>query len=149
MWKTIAEEYFCNWGAELRLRCKHQHQVVHCERVVHCKDTLHSVHCVYKCTVHCANAAKKMCIVHCNGTVYCANAANLLCAVCTAKALCTVLALQRNCALCQLCNAPGYALHQLRSAVHHLPKELQRFNDCCCCAPVYHDYQTFPPWEKI
>ena len=100
-----------------------------------------------KGTLHCANAAKTMCIVHCNGTVYCANAANLLCAVCTAKALCTVLALQRHCTLCQPCNAQGYAVHQLRSAVHHLPKELCRFNDCCCCAPVYHDYQTTPPCD--
>ena len=110
---------------------------------VHC--SMYSVHCV----MHCALCFRTwLCTVVLRYTVPCASTAVHQAGHCiqlpsavrhlpnAAIAQCTLLALCYG-SLCQLC-----------SAVHQLPKELRRFNDCCCCALVYHDYQTPPPCGK-
>ena len=108
---------------------------------VHC--SMYSVHCV----MHCALCFRTwLCTVVLRYTVPCASTAVHQAGHCiqlpsavrhlpnAAIAQCTLLALCYG-SLCQLC-----------SAVHQLPKELRRFNDCCCCALVYHDFQTPPPY---
>ena len=101
---------------------------MHCALCQCCKENVHCSlqwHCIL-----CQCCKFTVCSVHCKGTMHCAS---------TAKTLCTVPTLQctRLCtASTPQCSAPP-------------PQRALEFNDCCCCAPVYHDYQTTPPCGKI
>ena len=127
IWKTINFECFCNWGPKLRQRCKPERRdaqncnVNTLETLFSKLQTLLSLRCTAR---HCTVPFQLPGIELKHSPVH---FAAVLCPCCPVQ--CT--------SLCW--TSPK------RTALH-LPKGFWRFNDCCCCAHVYHSPLCLVTW---